>query len=29
MPQPPNPALSLADRQKITDWVNAGGKFTD
>ena len=29
MPQPPNAALSLADRQKITDWVNAGGKYTD
>jgi hypothetical protein len=29
MPQPPNSALSLADRQKITDWINAGGKYSD
>lgn len=29
MPPPPNAALSVADRQKITDWVNAGGKLTD
>jgi len=29
MPPPPNPPLSAADRQKITDWVNAGGDFTD
>jgi hypothetical protein len=29
MPQPPNAALSVADRQKITDWINAGGKYTD
>lgn len=29
MPQPPNAALSASDRQKITDWVNAGGKLTD
>src|ERR1051325_4493363 len=27
MPQPPNPALSTADRQKIVDWVNAGGRI--
>lgn len=27
---PPNaPALSLADRQAITDWISAGGKYTD
>jgi hypothetical protein len=29
MPQPPNAALSVADRKKITDWINAGGKYTD
>ena len=29
MPQPPNPALSAADRQKITDWINAGGAITN
>lgn len=29
MPQPPNAALSTADRQKITDWITAGGKYTD
>lgn len=29
MPQPPNAALSVADRQKITDWINAGGRLTD
>jgi hypothetical protein len=29
MPQPPNAALSVADRQKITNWINAGGKYTD
>jgi hypothetical protein len=29
MPQPPNPALPTADRQKITDWVNAGGTITN
>lgn len=29
MPPPPSPPLSLADRQKITDWVAAGGRFTD
>lgn len=29
MPPPPAPALSVADRQKITDWITAGGKLTD
>jgi hypothetical protein len=29
MPPPPNAALSQADRDKITQWVVAGGKFTD
>lgn len=29
MPPPPAPALSVADRQKITDWIAAGGKLTD
>src|ERR1043165_6915515 len=26
MPQPPRPALSTSDRQKIVDWINAGGR---
>jgi hypothetical protein len=26
---PPTGLLSASDRQKITDWINAGGKFTD
>ena len=29
MPPPPAAPLPAADRQKITDWVNAGGKLTD
>ncbi len=29
MPQPPRDPLSTADRQKIVDWVNAGGKLTN
>jgi len=29
MPQPPNAALSAADRQKITDWITAGGNFSN
>lgn len=29
MPPPPRAALSVADRQKITDWVAAGGGFTN
>ena len=29
MPQPPNAALSVADRQKITDWINAGGNYSN
>lgn len=29
MPQPPNSPLSLVDRQKITDWINAGGMVSN
>ncbi|ANE50244.1 c-type cytochrome [Flavisolibacter tropicus] len=29
MPLPPNPALSVADRQKIVDWINAGGTYAN
>jgi len=29
MPLPPRAPLSAADRQKITDWIAAGGKLTD
>ena len=29
MPPPPAAPLSTADRQKIVDWVNAGGRITD
>jgi mono/diheme cytochrome c family protein len=29
MPPPPSPALSLADRQKITEWINAGGGYNN
>jgi hypothetical protein len=29
MPQPPNPPLSAADRQKIVDWINAGGNYNN
>ncbi len=29
MPPPPRAALSVADRQKITDWITAGGRFTN
>jgi len=29
MPQPPNPALSAADQQKIVDWINAGGGYNN
>lgn len=29
MPPPPTPALSSTDRQKIVDWVAAGGKLTN
>lgn len=29
MPQPPRAALSVADRQKITEWVTAGGGFNN
>lgn len=29
MPQPPNPALSASDQQKIVDWINAGGAYNN
>jgi hypothetical protein len=29
MPPPPNPQLSAADKQKITDWITAGHRYTD
>lgn len=29
MPETPNSPLTIADRQKITDWVNAGHRQTD
>jgi hypothetical protein len=29
MPKPPRAALSQADRDKITAWVTAGGRYTD
>ncbi len=29
MPESPNSPLTIADRQKITDWVNAGHRQTD
>ena len=29
MPQPPNASLSAADRQKITEWISAGGNFSN
>lgn len=29
MPQPPRAALSVADRNKITAWVSAGGKISN
>jgi hypothetical protein len=29
MPPPPSPALSVADRQKITNWVAAGGGYAN
>ena len=29
MPPPPNAGLSLADRNAITNWVNAGGLYTN
>ena len=29
MPEAPNSPLTIADRQKITDWVNAGHRQTD
>lgn len=28
-PMPPTGLLSASERQKITDWINAGGKFSD
>ncbi|MEJ7625458.1 MAG: hypothetical protein WKF35_01240 [Ferruginibacter sp.] len=29
MPPPPNPELSAADKQKIVNWINAGGRLND
>jgi uncharacterized membrane protein len=29
MPPLPNPALSAVDKQKIVDWINAGGKHNN
>lgn len=29
MPPPPNAGLSATDRQKIVDWIAAGGRYTD
>jgi hypothetical protein len=29
MPPPPNPGLSLANRNTIVNWINAGGRYTD
>ena len=29
MPPPPNAGLSATDRQRITDWIAAGGRYTD
>ena len=29
MPPPPSAPLSATDRQKISDWVNAGGHLSD
>ncbi len=29
MPPPPQSPLSVADRQKISDWINAGGAITN
>lgn len=29
MPPPPNATLSVTDRNKITSWITAGGRFTD
>jgi hypothetical protein len=29
MPKPPNAPLSDADKQKIVDWINAGGRYAD
>jgi hypothetical protein len=29
MPPPPSPGLSLSDRNAITNWVNAGGRYSD
>jgi uncharacterized membrane protein len=28
-PMPPTGLLPLAERQKITNWINAGGRYTD
>jgi uncharacterized membrane protein len=29
MPPPPNPGLSADDRKKITDWIAAGGRYSN
>jgi uncharacterized membrane protein len=29
MPPPPHPGLTAAERQTITNWLNAGGRYTD
>ncbi len=29
MPQPPNPALSVANQNAIVNWINAGGQFNN
>jgi hypothetical protein len=29
MPPPPRAPLTTAERQAITNWIAAGGKFTD
>lgn len=29
MPPPPHPGLTVAERQSITNWLNAGGRYTD
>jgi hypothetical protein len=28
-PMPPSGLLPASERQKITNWINAGGRFTD
>lgn len=29
MPPPPNGPLPQVDKDKITNWINAGGRYTD